>query len=64
MAAENRELVEGELEVLKSIFMDDMEAVDSPTAWKSVNAAHQFRICVHSQEEELKDSVSIKIHFK
>ncbi|ORY86753.1 kinase-like domain-containing protein [Leucosporidium creatinivorum] len=61
---DTRELQEGEIEVLKSIFMEDFETVVSTTAWKSVNAAHEFRVCVRPQEEELKDSVSVRIHFK
>ncbi|KAK4057521.1 eukaryotic translation initiation factor 2-alpha kinase [Microbotryomycetes sp. JL221] len=64
MASEHKELQEGELEVLKSIFMEDFETVQTSTAWKSVNAVHEFRICVRSQEEDLRDIVSVRIHFK
>ncbi|KAM0786774.1 hypothetical protein ACM66B_002209 [Microbotryomycetes sp. NB124-2] len=64
MTSEFQELQEAEIEVLKSIFMDDFQTVETTTAWKSVNAAHEFRIKVRSQEEDLRDIVSIGIHFK
>ncbi|KAK4052686.1 eukaryotic translation initiation factor 2-alpha kinase [Microbotryomycetes sp. JL201] len=64
MTNELQELQEAEIQVLKSIFMDDFETVQTTTAWKSVNAVHEFRIKIRSQEEDLRDIVSISIHFK
>jgi len=31
---------------------------------QAVNAAHEFKICVRPQEEDLKELVHVKIHFK
>ncbi|KAI5477498.1 hypothetical protein MNV49_006345 [Pseudohyphozyma bogoriensis] len=59
-----KELQEGELEVLQSIFMDEFETVETRTAWKSVNANHEYRILIHPVEEALKGKVGVKIHFK
>ncbi|GAA5921698.1 hypothetical protein JCM1841_007094 [Sporobolomyces salmonicolor] len=58
------DLQEGELEVLQSIFMDDFQKTESRTAWKAVNAAHEFRVCVRPVEEDLKDKVRVWIRFK
>lgn len=41
-----------------------MVANYSPDNVQSVNAAHEFRICVRAQLEHLKEHVSVKIHFK
>ncbi|SGY15170.1 BQ5605_C013g07278 [Microbotryum silenes-dioicae] len=61
---EFKELQEGEMEVLRSIYGDDFESVETRTAWKSVNAAHEFRVRVRPVEEPLKEIVNVKIHFK
>ncbi|SCV70247.1 BQ2448_1641 [Microbotryum intermedium] len=61
---EFKELQEGEIEVLRSIYGDDFEIVETRTAWKSVNAAHEFRVRVRPVEEPLKEIVNVKIHFK
>ncbi|BGP13397.1 hypothetical protein JCM10213_008556 [Rhodosporidiobolus nylandii] len=58
------EVQEREIEVLQAIYGDDFEKAQSKTAWKSVNAVHEYRICVRPVEEELKDKVSVWIRFK
>ncbi|GAA5826004.1 hypothetical protein JCM11251_000087 [Rhodosporidiobolus azoricus] len=58
------EVQEREIEVLQAIYGDDFEKVESQTAWKTVNAAHEFRVCARPVEEELKDKVKVWIRFK
>ncbi|GAA6036515.1 hypothetical protein JCM8097_003543 [Rhodosporidiobolus ruineniae] len=58
------ELQANEIEVLQAIYGEDFEKVESRTAWKSVNAAHEFRVCVRPVEEDLKDKVQVWIRFK
>ncbi|KAM0750676.1 Serine/threonine-protein kinase [Meredithblackwellia eburnea MCA 4105] len=64
--ADTKALQDDEIEVLQSIYADDYKTVVSRTAWKSVNAIHEFQIKVRAAEveEELKDRVSVDVHFK
>ncbi|GAA5836580.1 hypothetical protein JCM9279_000433 [Rhodotorula babjevae] len=58
------EVQEREIEVLQAIYGDEFEKADSRTAWKTVNAAHEFRVCVRPVEEDLKDKVQVWLRFK
>ncbi|GAA5903646.1 hypothetical protein JCM6882_003009 [Rhodosporidiobolus microsporus] len=58
------EVQERELEVLEAIYGDDFQKVESRTAWKTVNAVHEFRVCVRPVEEDLKEKVQVWIRFK
>ncbi|GAA5975630.1 hypothetical protein JCM11641_003551 [Rhodosporidiobolus odoratus] len=58
------EVQERETEVLKAIYGDDFEKAESKTAWKSVNAVHEYRICIRPVEEELKEVVHVWLRFK
>ncbi|GAA5862450.1 hypothetical protein JCM3774_002522 [Rhodotorula dairenensis] len=58
------ELQEREIEVVQAIYGDDFQQAESRTAWKTVNAAHEFRVCVRPVDEDLKDKVSVWLRFK
>ncbi|GJN93481.1 hypothetical protein Rhopal_006538-T1 [Rhodotorula paludigena] len=47
-----------------AIYGEDFEKAESRTAWKTVNAAHEFKVCVRPVEEDLKDKVHVWVHFK
>ncbi|BGP00473.1 eukaryotic translation initiation factor 2-alpha kinase [Rhodotorula toruloides] len=59
-----KEVQEREIEVLQAIYQEDFAQAESRTAWKAVNAAHEFRVCVRPVEEDLKDKVYVWIRFK
>ncbi|GAA5860143.1 hypothetical protein JCM8547_009200 [Rhodosporidiobolus lusitaniae] len=61
---EFREVQERELEVLEAIYGEDFQKAESRTAWKTVNAVHEFRVCIRPVEEDLKDKVLVWIRFK
>ncbi|GAA6018919.1 hypothetical protein JCM10207_009197 [Rhodosporidiobolus poonsookiae] len=58
------EVQEREIEVLSAIYGDDFQKAESRTAWKTVNAAHEFKVCIRPVDEELKDKVQVCLRFK
>ncbi|BGP42493.1 eukaryotic translation initiation factor 2-alpha kinase [Rhodotorula kratochvilovae] len=58
------EVQEREIEVLQAIYGDEFQKAESRTAWKTVNAAHEFRVCIRPVEEDLKDKVQVWVRFK
>ena len=60
-----RSIQEEELQVLRSIYMEDFQSdISTQTAWKSVNAAHEFTIHIKPLSKELIGKVGVGIHFK